>query len=66
MTAEAQADADAALQQLIKGELVIYSGALQTNQGKALLADGESYPQQALELETMDWLVEGVKGSIDG
>lgn len=66
VTAEAQADADAALQQLIKGELVIYSGALQTNQGKALLADGESYPQQALELETMDWLVEGVKGSIDG
>ncbi|MEM8613926.1 MAG: BMP family ABC transporter substrate-binding protein, partial [Cyanobacteria bacterium P01_H01_bin.105] len=66
VTAEAAADADAAQQQLIKGELVIYEGELNDNQGKAILSAGEKYEQQAIELESMDWLVDGVKGSIDG
>ncbi len=66
VTPEAQADADAAQDKLIKGELVIYEGELSDNQGKAILSAGEKYEQQALELETMDWLIDGVKGSIDG
>ena len=66
VTPEAQADADAAKEQLIKGELVIYEGELSDNQGKSILSADEKYEQQALELETMDWLIDGVKGSIDG
>lgn len=66
VTPEATADADAAKQQLIDGELAIYSGELSDNQGKAILSAGEKYEQTAIELESMDWLIDGVKGSIDG
>ncbi|MEM8807741.1 MAG: BMP family ABC transporter substrate-binding protein [Cyanobacteria bacterium P01_G01_bin.38] len=63
---EAKADADAAKEQILKGELVIYEGELKDNNGGVILGTGEKYEQQNLELEKMDWLIEGVKGSIDG
>jgi basic membrane protein A len=66
VTDEAKADADAAKEKLMTGELVIYSGELKDNKGNVLLPSGEKYEQQSIELEKMDWLIEGVKGSIDG
>ncbi|NEQ49406.1 MAG: BMP family ABC transporter substrate-binding protein [Leptolyngbya sp. SIO3F4] len=66
VTDEAKADADAAKEQILKGELVIYEGELKDNTGKSILSAGEKYEQQNIELEKMDWLIEGVKGSIDG
>ncbi|MEM7062535.1 MAG: BMP family ABC transporter substrate-binding protein [Cyanobacteria bacterium P01_B01_bin.77] len=63
---EAKADADAAKDKILKGELVIYEGELKDNTGKSILSAGEKYEQQNIELEKMDWLIEGVKGSIDG
>jgi simple sugar transport system substrate-binding protein len=63
VTEEAQADGDAAKQALVDGELVIYKGELGDNKGGAVLAAGEEYEQQNIELEKMDWLIEGVKGS---
>ncbi|MEM0979697.1 MAG: BMP family ABC transporter substrate-binding protein [Cyanobacteria bacterium P01_H01_bin.58] len=66
VTAEAQAAADAATDQLLKGELVIYQGELKDNAGGIILPSGEKYEQQNIELEKMDYLIEGVKGSIEG
>ncbi|MEM9266415.1 MAG: BMP family ABC transporter substrate-binding protein [Cyanobacteria bacterium P01_F01_bin.13] len=66
VTDEAQADAEAARAKILKGELVIYEGELKDNTGKSILSAGEKYEQQNIELEKMDWLIEGVKGSIDG
>ena len=66
VTEEAKADADAAKEQLLKGELVIYQGELKDNKGGIILPGGESYEQQNIELEKMDYLIEGVQGSIDG
>ncbi len=66
VTEEAKADAEAAKEKILKGELVIYEGELKDNTGKAILSAGEKYEQQNIELEKMDWLIEGVKGSIDG
>ncbi len=63
VSAEAQADADAAKEALMEGELVIYEGELDDNKGGVILPAGEEYKQQNIELEKMDWLVEGVKGS---
>ena len=63
---EAKADAEAAKEKILKGELVIYEGELKDNTGKSILSAGEKYEQQNIELEKMDWLIEGVKGSIDG
>ncbi|MEM9163633.1 MAG: BMP family ABC transporter substrate-binding protein, partial [Cyanobacteria bacterium P01_F01_bin.4] len=63
---EAKADAEAAKESILKGELVIYEGEIKDNKGGVVLGAGEKYEQQNLELEKMDWLIEGVKGSIDG
>ncbi|MGD1953213.1 MAG: BMP family ABC transporter substrate-binding protein [Leptolyngbyaceae cyanobacterium] len=62
----AKADADAAKEPILAGELVIYEGELKDNTGKAILSAGEKYEQQIIELEKMDCLIEGVNGSIDG
>ncbi|MEM6253769.1 MAG: BMP family ABC transporter substrate-binding protein [Cyanobacteria bacterium P01_D01_bin.156] len=66
VTDEAKADAEAAREKILKGELVIYEGELKDNTGKSILSAGEKYEQQNIELEKMNWLIEGVKGSIDG
>ncbi|PSN09950.1 BMP family ABC transporter substrate-binding protein, partial [filamentous cyanobacterium CCP5] len=66
VTDEAKADADAALDGLSKGELVIFKGPLQTNDGKEVLAEGAEYKQQDIELEKTDYLIEGVEGSVGG
>jgi len=62
----AQADAEAAREQFLAKELVIYDGELKDNQGNEILAAGDKYEQQNIALEKMDWLVEGVKGSVSG
>ncbi|MGC1310590.1 MAG: BMP family ABC transporter substrate-binding protein [Phormidesmis sp.] len=62
----AQADAEKARQQFLDKSLVIYNGELKSNDGKEILAAGDEYDQQNIELEKMDWLVEGVKGSVSG
>jgi simple sugar transport system substrate-binding protein len=59
----AKTDAEAAKEQFLAKELVIYNGALKDNQGKEILAAGAKYEQQDIALETMDWLIEGVQGS---
>lgn len=64
VTDAAKADADAAKDKLFKGELVIYQGPLKTNTGREILAEGQQYKQQDLALEKMDYLVEGVIGSV--
>ena len=66
VTDEAKAAADAALEQLIAGELVIYKGELKDNNGNVILTSDQEYKQEDIELEKMDYLIEGVEGSIDG
>ena len=63
---EAEADAEAARELFLSDELVIYNGELKNNEGGEILAAGEAYEQQNIALEKMDWLVEGVQGSVSG
>jgi basic membrane protein A len=65
VSGEAKQKADAAKQGLEAGTLVIFKGPLRSNDGKELLAQGVSRGQTDIELERMDYLVEGVKGSLD-
>lgn len=60
----AKTAAEAAKDKLLKGELVIYQGPLKTNTGQEILAAGQQYQQQDIALEKMDYLVEGVIGSV--
>lgn len=61
---EAKADADAALAAIKSGELVIYDGPLMTNNGTEVLGASAQLKIDDIELEKMDYFVEGVMGSI--
>jgi simple sugar transport system substrate-binding protein len=59
----AKKDADAAKEKLMNGTLMIYKGEMKDNTGKVVIPAGKEFDQKAIELEVMDWLVEGVIGS---
>ena len=46
------------------GKLVIFKGPLKDNKGKEVIPAGKSLKQTDMSLEGMNYLVEGVVGSI--
>jgi len=62
---ETKKKADAAKEALTAGTFVIYKGPLKDNKGKEILAAGTEQGQTDIKLEKMDYLVEGVKGSVN-
>ena len=56
--------ADAAKAKFMDGSMVIYKGEIKDNKGKVVVAASETLKQQDPKLEQMDYLVEGVIGSI--
>jgi basic membrane protein A len=65
VSADARKKADTAKSGLEAGTLVIFKGPLKSNTGKEILAAGVNRGQTDIELEKMDYLVEGVKGSLN-
>lgn len=61
---EAKTAADAAKEAIMSEQLVIYKGPLKSNTGQDVLPEGQEYKQQDVELEKMDYLIEGVDGSV--
>ncbi len=59
---KARQAADAVKKELEAGTFVIFKGPLKDNAGKEILAPGKELVQTAVELETMNYLVEGVIG----
>ncbi len=49
--------------EMMKGGFAVIKGPLKTNKGADVAAAGKSYPETAIELESMNYLVEGVLGS---
>ncbi len=64
VTDEAKAAGDAAMAAIKSGDLVIYEGPLSTNTGGEVLPSGKELKTDDIELEKMDYFVEGVIGSI--
>jgi simple sugar transport system substrate-binding protein len=60
----AKAKADAAKDALVAGTLVIYKGPLKDNTGKIVIPAGKEQAQTDIELEKMNYLVEGVLGKL--
>jgi simple sugar transport system substrate-binding protein len=56
--------ADGIKAQMVAGKFDIFKGALKDNKGNTVVAAGKSFKQTAIELEGMNYLVEGVIGSI--
>jgi basic membrane protein A and related proteins len=64
VTDAAKKDADAAKAKLEAETLIIYKGPLKDNKGKVVIPAGKEFKQKDTELEKMDWLVEGVLGTV--
>ena len=62
---DAKKKADAAKAGFMDGSLVIYKGPLKDNTGKELFKADETHPQTDIALESMNYLVEGVKGKVN-
>jgi basic membrane protein A and related proteins len=60
VSAEAKAAADTAKAKLQAGSLIIYKAGLKDNTGKVVVP--KDYERTAIELESMNWLVDGVIG----
>jgi len=60
---QAKTDADAAKAKFMAGTMVIYKGPIKDNTGKVVIPDGTEEKQTELDLEKMNYLVEGVLGS---
>ena len=64
VTAAARNQGDAIKQKMLKGDFNIFSGEIKDNTGKVVIAKGTSLSQTAIELESMNYLVEGVIGRV--
>lgn len=58
----ARKNADAVKAKMLAGAFDIFSGEIKDNTGKVAIAKGQTFKQTAIELESMNWLVEGVIG----
>ena len=63
VSAEARKHFDAVLANINKGNFAIVKGPMTDNKGKVVVAAGKVYPENAIELESMNYLLNGVLGS---
>jgi len=61
---EAKAKAEEAKKKFLDGTMVIYEGPLKDNAGKEIIAAGAKQGQRDIALESMAYLVDGVKGAV--
>jgi basic membrane protein A len=59
-----KAKADEAKKKFLDGTMVVYAGPLKDNSGKEVIAAGAQQTQRDIALESMAYLVEGVKGAV--
>jgi len=64
VSAAAQAHADMVKAEIMKGGFSVFKGPLKDNKGNVVVPAGKSYVETAIELESMNYLVEGVNGSL--
>ena len=60
----AKKNADEVKAKMVAGSFDIFKGPLKDNKGNTVIAAGKTLKQTDLELEKMNYLVEGVIGSI--
>jgi len=64
VSAATKKEAENVVAKFMDGSMVIYAGEIKDNTGKVVVAKEKQLKQQDIELEKMNWLVEGVIGSI--
>ncbi|HEX3772881.1 MAG TPA: BMP family ABC transporter substrate-binding protein [Polyangiaceae bacterium] len=61
---DAKAKAEAAKAKFLDGSMVVYAGPLKDNTGKVVIPAGTQQTQRDIALESMNYLVDGVKGAV--
>ena len=61
--AEGRTKFDATLAKIMTGTFSVFKGPIKDNKGNVVVAAEKSFAEDAIELESMDYLVEGVVGS---
>jgi simple sugar transport system substrate-binding protein len=64
VSAAAKAHADMVKAEIMKGGYSVFKGPLKDNKGNVVVPAGKAYVETAIELESTNYLVEGVNGSI--
>ncbi len=64
VSAEARKHIDAIKAEMMKGGFAVIKGPLKDNKGALVVPAGTAYPETAIQLESMNYLTEGVLGSI--
>ncbi|PKA43328.1 BMP family ABC transporter substrate-binding protein [Rhizobium sullae] len=54
---------EATLAEIMAGKFSVFKGPMKDNKGNVIVTAGRSFAEDAIELESMDYLVEGVMGS---
>ncbi|HVW23717.1 MAG TPA: BMP family ABC transporter substrate-binding protein [Polyangiaceae bacterium] len=62
---EAKKKADEAKAKFMDGSMIVYQGPLKDNAGKVVIPEGVKQAQTDIALESMNYLVEGVKGKVN-
>lgn len=66
VTDAARANADDATKKLTDGSFKIFKGPIKNNAGVVVIEAAKEYASSDLWLDSMDWLAEGVVGSVSG
>jgi simple sugar transport system substrate-binding protein len=61
---EARKHADAVKAEIMKGNFAVFKGPLKDNKGNEVVPAGAAYAETAIQLESTNYLVDGVTGSI--
>jgi len=64
VSADTQAKIEAVKAQMVAGTFQMFKGPLKDNEGNTVIPDGKAYGDQDLDLWKMNYLVDGVKGSL--
>ncbi len=59
-----RANVTAVKAEILKGGYSVFKGPLKDNKGNEVIPSGKAYPETAIELESLNYLVEGVNGAV--
>jgi simple sugar transport system substrate-binding protein len=64
LSAAGRKNVDAVKAEIMKGGFAVFKGPMKDNKGNVIIPAGKSFPETAVELESQNYLVEGVNGAI--
>jgi len=64
LSAAGRKNVDQVKAEILKGGYSVFKGPMKDNKGNTVIPAGKAYPETAVELESLNYLVEGVNGAI--